>query len=224
MARKSRRTDPDAPQAPLTATEVRSVARALQSILVELQGGAAFQLTRLTRVKPLCADEAAARQFAAFIAGRALARLTAKGQAQPSYASAEQWASLMALAPEGVTRLEQYLAGPTPQLAQALHEHARNLYRAQSQQQHIPYGAARVIVCWEALLIETAIRLALARSPEERARYGYEVTSDYVRRYRSDSGEGLNRDSAEPLAEVVSFWMGYADALATAEAAAKQAG
>lgn len=223
MARKLRRTDPDAPQAPITAAKVRSVARALQGILAELQGGASFQLTRLTRVKTLCADKAAAWQFAAFIAGRALARLRAKGQEQPSYASAEQWAALMALAPEGVTRLEQYLAGPTTELEQALHKHAQNLYRTQSQQQHIPYGAARVIVCWEALLIETAIRLALARQPEERASFGYELTSDYVRRYRSDVGRALNQDSAEPLAEVVSFWMGYAEALATAEAAAKQA-
>lgn len=223
MARKPRRTASDAPPAPLGATKVRSVARALQAILVELQGGASFQLTRLTRVKPLCADQVAARQFAVFIAGRALVRLQAKGQAQPSYATAEQWAALMALAPEGVTRLEQYLAGPTPELEQALRDHAHTLYRAQSQQQHIPYGAARVIVCWEAMLIETAIKLALARSPEERARYGYELTSDYVRRYRSDTGEGLNQDSAEPLAEVVSFWMGYADTLATAEIAAKRA-
>lgn len=116
MARKPRRTSPDAPQAPLTETKVRSVARALQAILVELQGGASFQLTRLTRVKPLCADQAAARQFAVFIAGRALVRLQAKGQTQPSYASVEQWVTLMALAPEGVTRMEQYLASPTPEL------------------------------------------------------------------------------------------------------------
>lgn len=223
MARKPRRTDPSAPPAPLTAIKVRSVARALQGILAQLQGGAAFQLTRLTRVKPLCADQAAALQLATFLAGRALVRLRANGQQQPSFASAEQWAALMALAPQGVARLEQYLADPTPELEWALCEHAQALFRVQSQQQQIPYSAARVIVSWEALLVETAIRLTLARRPEERARYGYELTSDYVRRYRSNAGDGLNQDSAEPLAEVISFWMGYADMLAAAEAVAKQA-
>jgi hypothetical protein len=222
MSRRSVRSKDDGAPQPLTAAKVRSVARTLEGILAEIQAGESFQLTRLTRLKPLCADKAAAERFAAFLAGRALARLEAQGPQR--HAPAEQWASLVALAREGVARLEQYLAGPTPELEHSLREHARAMYQAQSQQQHIPFGAARIIVCWEAMLVETAINLTLSSSPEARARYGYELAGDYVKRYRSDAHGALNRDSAEPLAEVISFWQGYADALAAAEAETKRAG
>lgn len=214
MPRRTTR-DSDAAPEPLTAAAVRSVIKALERILAEIQSGASFQVTRLTRLKRLCTDQVAAEAFAAFIAGRALARLEEQGL--PRHVPAEQWASLVALAREGVDRLEQYLSGPTPESERALREQRHALYQAQSEQQHIPYDAARVIICWEAMQVETALKLVLAGWPEGRARYGYELASDYVKRYRSDAFGALNRDSAAPLAEVIGFWQGYAEKLAATE-------
>lgn len=87
---------------------------------------------------------------------------------------------------------------------------------AQSEHKNIPYGAVRLVVCWEAMQVETALNAVLARWPEERARYGYELASDFVKRYEPGAFGDLNRASAEPLAEVITFWHGYADSLAAA--------
>ncbi len=206
-----RRTQTDAVPKPLTAVIVRSVARALEGMLAEIQGGAAFSITRLTRVKRLCADQAAANAFAAFIAGRALGTLL--NQERPDRVPAERWAQLIALAREGVARLEAFLADPSPETERALQLQRAALYQAQREQQNIPYGAVRVIICWEAMQVETALACVLAREPALRARYGYELASDYVKRYEQGAFGELNRASAAPLAEVISFWHGYADAL-----------
>lgn len=56
----------------------------------------------------------------------------------------------------------------------------------------------------------------LACEPELRARYGYELASDYVKRYEPTAFGDLNRASVEPLAEVTRFWHGYAHSLGAA--------
>jgi hypothetical protein len=77
----------------------------------------------------------------------------------------------------------------------------------------------RLIACWEALQVEQALDCVLAGWPKARERYGYELASDYVRRSNFSGSGDLNKESAEPLAEIVAFWYGYADSLAAAQAA-----
>jgi hypothetical protein len=194
---------------------VRTVARALEGILAEIQGGAAFPITRLTRVKKLCADQAAAEAFAAFMAGRALAKLL--DRERPREVPAERWAQFIVLARAGVAGLERYLADRSPETERALREQRHALYQSQCEHKNIPYGALRLIVCWQAMQVETALDCVLTRVPEARARYGYELASDYVKRYESSVLGDLNGASAEPLADVITFWHGYADALAAGE-------
>lgn len=217
-----RRSKPGTAPEPLTAAAVRSVARALERILAEIENGAAFQITRLTRVKRLCADHAAADAFAMFIAGRALAKL--ENRERPDSVSAERWAQFIILARDGMARLEEFLANRSPETEHALRAQGLALYQAQREHQNIPYGMVRLIVCWEAMQVERAIDCVLAHWPEERARYGYELASDYVKRYEPRAMGDLNWASAEPLAEVISFWHGYADQLAMAERTAGKPG
>ena len=54
------------------------------------------------------------------------------------------------------------------------------LEQAQSSNKKIPYGAVRIVECWEAMLIETALRWVL--TPHDTARLGYELARDYVER------------------------------------------
>lgn len=209
-----RKTGLSAGSQPLTAATVRSVARALEKILVELQGGAAFQLTRMTRVKRLCIDQAAAEAFALFIAGHALAKL--EYRERPDSVSAERWEQFITLARDGVARLEEFLPGRSTETERVLHAQRHALYQAQSEHKGVPYGLVRLIVCWEAMQVERAIDCVLSHWPEERARYGYELASDYVKRYEPGASRELNRASVAPLAEIIGFWHGYADSLAAA--------
>jgi len=186
----------------------------LEGVLAELQGGAEFQLTRMTRVKRLCTDQAAAEAFALFIAGRALAKL--EHRERPDSVSPERWEQFIALARDGVARLEEFLPGRSAENERALRAQRHALYQAQSEHKGVPYGRVRLIVCWEAMQVERAIDCVLSRWPEERARYGYELASDYVKRYDPGAFRELNWASAAPLAEIIGFWHGYADSLAAA--------
>src|SRR5262245_13215026 len=116
---------------PLTATTVRSVVRALERILAEIAGGAAFPITRLTRVKRLCTDEAAAASFAIFIAERALVKL--EHRARPDAVSAERWAQFIGLARDGLARLVEFQADRSPETERALRMQCQSLYQAQSE-------------------------------------------------------------------------------------------
>jgi hypothetical protein len=125
--------------APLTAATVRAVARARAGILFEIQGGAAFQITRLTRVKRLCADQATSEALASFIADRALAKLV--DRTCPDTVPAERWKQLIALAREGVAGLERYLADRSADTERTLRMQRQELYNAQHDHRNVPYGA-----------------------------------------------------------------------------------
>jgi hypothetical protein len=103
--------------------------------------------------------------------------------------------------------MRQYLVQGTPEAQTALREQMRALEQAQSTYKNIPYGAVRIIECWEAMLVETALRCIL--TPHDSARLGYELARDYVERYDPRYGTGLIPASAEPLEDVIGFWRAY---------------
>jgi hypothetical protein len=197
-----------AKQHPAQATlkEIATVIRALEQILADLRQGKSYQITRLTRLKRLCAESEAATQFAAFVAQRSLQRLLERDR--PERVAPERWQHYITLAAEGVDRMHQYLTERTPETRAALGEQMFALAQAQSTYENIPYGAVRIVECWEAMLVETALRCIL--TPHDTARLGYELARDYVERYDPRYGTGLIPTSAEPLEEVIGFWRAYA--------------
>jgi hypothetical protein len=193
------------PPTQATPKEIVAVLRALEQIHADLRQGQSYQITRLTRLKRPCADSEAATQFAAFVAQRALQRL--RERKPPETIRPERWQRYITLATEGVDRMQRYLAEETPEARAALREQMRVLEQAQSTYEHIPYGAVRIVECWEAMLVETALCCIL--TPHDTARLGYELARDYVERYDPRYGSGLIPESAEPLEEVIGFWRAY---------------
>jgi hypothetical protein len=193
-----------AKQHPAQATpkEIVAVIRALEQILADLRQGKSYQITRLTRLKRLYAESEPATQFAAFVAQRSLQRLV-EGK-PPDTVAPERWERYITLATEAVDRMGEYLVEDTPEARAALRGQMRALQQAQSTYMHIPYGAVRIIECWEAMLVETALRCML--TPHDSARLGYELARDYIQRYDPRYGAGLIPESAEPLEEVIGFW------------------
>ena len=72
-----------------TLKEMVAVLRALEQILADLRQGKSYQITRLTRLKRLCAESEAATQFAAFVAQRSLQRLVERKR--PETVAPERW-------------------------------------------------------------------------------------------------------------------------------------
>jgi hypothetical protein len=125
----------------------------------------------------------------------------------PERVPPERWERYITLASEGVNRMQQYLVEETLEAHAALREQMAALRQAQSNYQNIPYGAVRIVECWEAMLVETALRCIL--TPHDSARLGYELARDYVERYDPRYGSGLIPESAEALEEVIGFWRAY---------------
>ena len=103
--------------------------------------------------------------------------------------------------------MQHYLVEATPEAQAALREQMAVLRQSQSNYKNIPYGAVRIVECWEAMLVETALRCIL--TPHDTARLGYELARDYVERYDPRYGTGLIPESAEALEEVIGFWRAY---------------
>lgn len=128
-----------------TSKEIVGVLRALEQILADLRQGKAYQITRLTRLKRLCADSEAATQFAAFVAQRALQRLLERKR--PETVVPERWERYITLASDRVDRMQHYLVEATPETQAALREQMAVLRQSQSTYQNIPYGAVRIVEC-----------------------------------------------------------------------------
>src|SRR5947208_2216851 len=126
-----------------TLKEIAAVIRAFEQILADLRQGKSYQITRLTRLKRLCAEAGAATQFAAFVAQRSLRRLLERER--PETVAPERWERYVALATARVDGIQRYLVEETPETRTALREQLHALEQAQSTFENIPYGAVRIV-------------------------------------------------------------------------------
>ncbi len=174
----------------------------LAQMAAELRQGKSFNITRLTTVKRLCADSAAAARFALYLAERTRERMLQ--QAHPSHLTPERWEGFKQLVAAGVEGMQRYLDRPTPEALGALRAARAALEEAQNQYRHLEWGPVRVIESREALLVEDAT--ACIFLPHQSADWGYRLARDYAERYDSRYGNGLIPDSAPYVEEIADFW------------------
>lgn len=180
------------------AANVRQLAR----IAVELQQGKSFSITRLTMLKRLCADSAAAARFALQLAERTHERM--QQSTLPSHLTAERWESFKQQVAAGVECLSRHLNQPTPETLSALQAARSALKASQNQYRKQAWGPVRIIESREALLVEKAITCVLI--PQQSADWGYRLARDYAERYDPSYGSGLIPDSAPYVEEIAEFW------------------
>lgn len=174
----------------------------LDQLAAELRQGACFSITRLTLVKRLCAEPAAAARFALYLAGLTRARMWQ--QARPSHLDAERWEDFKVLVNTGVEAMQHDLDEPTPPALSALRAAHAALAASQNQYQHQAWGPVRLIASREAVLVEEAIACLLF--PSSSADWGYRLARQHAERYDPHYGAGLVPPSAPAVAEIAAFW------------------
>ena len=174
----------------------------LAQMAADLRQGASFNITRLTTVKRLCADSAAAARFALYLAERTRERMLQ--HVHPSHLTPERWEGFQQQVATGVGCMRRYLDRPTPEALEALRAARSALKEAQNQYRHLEWGPVRVIESREALLVEDATACVLL--PHQSADWGYKLARDYAERYDSRYGNGLIPDSAPYVEEIADFW------------------
>lgn len=184
------------------ADALASRVQKLDQLAAELRQGACFNITRLTLVKRLCAEPAAAARFALYLAGLTRARMLQ--EARPSHLGAERWEDFKALVSTGVEAMPHYLDEPTPAALSALRAAHAALEAAQNQYQHQAWGPVRLIASREAVLVEEAIAGLLF--PYSSADWGYRLARQHAERYDLHYGAGLVPQSAPAVEEIAAFW------------------
>ena len=174
----------------------------LAQMAADLRQGASFNIIRLTTVKRLCADSAAAARFALYLAERTRERMLQ--HVHPSHLTPERWEGFQQQVATGVECRRCYLDRPTPEALEALRAARSALKEAQNQYRHLEWGPVRVIESREALLVEDATACVLL--PHQSADWGYKLARDYAERYDSRYGNGLIPDSAPYVEEIADFW------------------
>jgi hypothetical protein len=180
------------------ATRVRKLAQ----IAATLRQGQSFNITRLTMLKRLCADPAAAARFALYLAERTHERMLQADQ--PSHLTPERWEGFKRLVATGVECMRRYLDEPTPEALAALRMARYALEESQNQYKHIEWGPVRIIESQEAVLVEDAASCILF--PRQSADWGYRIARDYAERYSPTCGTGLIPESAPYVEEIADFW------------------
>jgi hypothetical protein len=193
MAKRKR--SPDDP-----AKKVRALAR----LADELRAGESFNVTRLTVVKGLCAEQRGRVRFAHRIA--TLARKAMEQNKRPAGVSAAEWERFRKTVGKAVDALGRYAKRPGADPPFELWTHHGDLQRLQNKVESIGGGPpVRVIKNLNALAVEYAVGAAIAND-KEGASYAYRAARAYAERYDSKTGRDLSRASAPMVREIAEFW------------------
>lgn len=183
-----------------------TTAHRLAQIAEELRQGASFPITRLTVLKRLCAEPAAAGRFALHLAE--LAQRSFR-EAPPEHLDSGRRETFGRLIDEGVNCLRRHLAEPTPETGRELRAARSALEQAQSQYKNTQWAQVRIMESRDALLVEDATACALR--PHESAYRGYQLGRLHAERYNPRYGTGLIPESAPRVQEIADFWLEYGE-------------
>jgi hypothetical protein len=178
------------------STAVVKKIQALAKLAADLHHGQHFNITRLTLIKSLCSDPAAAAKFAVHIAKLAQRQFKAR-----SGKKKQEYEELIARAVPVMTR---FLKSPTEAMESKLWEFHQRARNAQSEVEHQQWGDVRIIECWELLIVETAMECLLYLSHS--SIIGYQVARKYAEKYDPHYGTGLIPKSAPMMDEIAEFW------------------
>ncbi|AGA89086.1 hypothetical protein Thimo_0214 [Thioflavicoccus mobilis 8321] len=168
----------------------------LESIVEEIDRNGNADRLRLTVLKKWFGSPDRLRAFAAWLAGRALARgrPRATGEARVLFDEAHALLSAPGVAEQGLG-----------------FSAARDLYfrlkAFQNEHKRLEWGAVRQIRDWDLVLIEEALAICVAIRPTPAS--GYQLAADYCVHYSSGYGAGLNGPARERVQEIIAFIRAY---------------
>jgi hypothetical protein len=199
-ASRSRAGRAPAPKKPLPAgaDKVRKLAR----IAAELRQGKRFEITRLTLLKSLCKDPAAAGRFVVHLSRLNRDRMRARDC--PSHLSADKWRRFQKLVKEAVRWMESYLQRPGKKPRSAMQRLLSEAQDMQNQYKDLRWTTVRIIECREALIVEKSLKCLLY--PHDSAVLCYQIARDHAERYSPHHGTGLTPESAPLVEDIADFW------------------
>jgi hypothetical protein len=165
----------------------------------------AIPITRLTSIKSLCQDEAAATQFALYLAQALQARITADGC--PSHVDPAEWAHHQTVIANAIEVMAGYVENRQPEGIQTLQELLRQIDKLQGDDvRRVSWNTVHFVKSGDLLRLEYAIRCFTS---QDFSYYAYKLAREFTESYAPQYGTGLIPESAPKLLEIAEFWCQY---------------
>jgi len=171
--------------------------RKLADIAEALHRGENFPITRLTSLKGLCKDPAAARSFALFLVGQVRREPHAENDTERDKGLIERAES----------EVMSYLDDPSVERKRRLYPLLSEIEKEQDEYKNIRWGMVRIVHSRNLLVAEKSLKSILR--DHEAPFWLYHAARDYAERYDSRYGTGLIPSSAPMMAQIAEFWRGY---------------
>jgi hypothetical protein len=165
----------------------------------------AIPITRLTSIKSLCQDEAAATQFALYLAQALQARITA--DAYPSHVEPAEWAHHQTVIANAIEVMAGYVENPQPEGIQTLQRLLRQIDKLQGDDvRRVSWNTVHFVKSGDLLRLEYAIRCFTS---QDFSYYAYKLAREFTESYAPQYGTGLISESVPKLLEIAEFWCQY---------------
>jgi hypothetical protein len=162
----------------------------------------AISITRLTSVKSLCQDEAAAQKFALFMAKRIQAQMLES--VRPEHHSLEEWQTFLTLFEDAIALMEAEAKAHTQAGESAISELRRKIKALQGNDyRNIPWGTVHFVRSGDLMKLSYALQCFDSR---DIAFWAYKLAREYVEEYNPSYGTGIISKSIPNLLCVAEFW------------------
>jgi hypothetical protein len=162
----------------------------------------AISITRLTSLKSLCQDEAAAKQFALSITARIQVQM--QESARPEQFSPDEWQTYISLFTEAINLMAAQAETQTHERSSAIRKLLKDIDVLQGNQyRNIPWGTLHIVRSGELLQLTYSLQCFESNNVPY---WTYKLAREYVEDYIPTYGTGITPRSIPMLLNVAEFW------------------
>lgn len=162
----------------------------------------AISITRLTSLKSLCQDEAAAKQFALSITTRIQAQM--QESACPEQFSPGEWQTFLSLYAEAIDLMAAQAKTHNKERSSAIRKLLKDIDALQGNQyRNIPWGTLHIVHSGELLKLTYSLQCF---ESNDVSYWSYKMAREYVEDYIPTYGTGITPRSIPMLLNVAEFW------------------
>jgi hypothetical protein len=162
----------------------------------------AISITRLTSLKSLCQDEAAAKHFALSITARIQAQM--QESARPEQYSPDEWQTILSLFTQAINLMAAQAETHNDESISAIRKLLKDIDALQGNQyRNIPWGTLHIVRSGELLKLTYSLQCF---ESNEVPYWAYKLAQEYVEDYMPTCGTGITPRSIPMLLNVAEFW------------------
>jgi hypothetical protein len=194
----------DKPKGKAIATKIKKWLSTVRELNTQSYPSA-ISITRLTSLKSLCQDEAAAKQFALSITKQIHAQM--QESARPEQFSPDEWQTYLSLFTVAINLMAAQADAQTEERSIEIYKLLKDIDSLQGNQYcNIPWGTLHIVRSGDLLKLTYALQCFTSNDVPY---WAYKLAREYVEDYIPTYGTGITPRSIPMLLKVAEFWCWY---------------